>query len=60
MRSAIAGRLQASKQQAPPHFRLTADLELDALLALRKEINLTVPAVKLSVNDFIVKLAPLH
>ncbi|MDT9663559.1 2-oxo acid dehydrogenase subunit E2 [Rhodococcus qingshengii] len=54
MRSAIAGRLQASKQQAP-HFRLTADLELDALLALRKEINSTVPAVKLSVNDFIVK-----
>lgn len=54
MRSAIAGRLQASKQQAP-HFRLSADLEFDALLALRKEINSTVPAVKLSVNDFIVK-----
>ncbi|MGC0362574.1 pyruvate dehydrogenase E2 component (dihydrolipoamide acetyltransferase) [Rhodococcus sp. 27YEA15] len=54
MRSAIAGRLQASKQQAP-HFRLSTDLELDALLTLRKEINDSVAAVKLSVNDFIVK-----
>ncbi|MEV5536201.1 2-oxo acid dehydrogenase subunit E2 [Saccharopolyspora shandongensis] len=54
MRRAIGRRLQASKQNAP-HFRLTADLEIDALLALRKQINATVPAVKLSLNDFIVK-----
>ncbi|MFI0464577.1 2-oxo acid dehydrogenase subunit E2 [Saccharopolyspora sp. 5N102] len=54
MRKAIGRRLQASKQNSP-HFRLTADLEIDALLALRKQINATVPAVKLSVNDFIVK-----
>ncbi|MEB3366526.1 2-oxo acid dehydrogenase subunit E2 [Saccharopolyspora mangrovi] len=54
MRKAIGKRLQASKRDAP-HFRLTADLEIDALLALRKQINAMVPSVKLSVNDFIVK-----
>ncbi|AHD21446.1 diaminohydroxyphosphoribosylaminopyrimidine deaminase [Rhodococcus pyridinivorans SB3094] len=54
MRKAIGQRLQQSKRNAP-HFRLTTDLQIDDLLALRKEINATVPAVKLSVNDFIVK-----
>ncbi|MFE5706636.1 2-oxo acid dehydrogenase subunit E2 [Rhodococcus koreensis] len=54
MRKAIGQRLQESKRNAP-HFRLTADLEIDNLLALRTEINATVPAVKLSVNDFVVK-----
>ncbi|MBH1930718.1 2-oxo acid dehydrogenase subunit E2 [Serratia rubidaea] len=54
MRRAIASRLQASKQQAP-HFRLTADLDLERLLALRKEINLGAPGVKVSVNDLLVK-----
>ena len=54
MRKAIASRLQESKRNAP-HFRLTVDLEIDELLALRKQINATVPKVKLSVNDFIVK-----
>ncbi|MEN0133534.1 MAG: 2-oxo acid dehydrogenase subunit E2 [Rhodococcus sp. (in: high G+C Gram-positive bacteria)] len=54
MRKAIGQRLQESKRNAP-HFRITADLQIDNLLTLRKEINATVPAVKLSVNDFIVK-----
>ena len=54
MRKAIGQRLQESKRNAP-HFRLTADLQIDNLLALRTQINATVPAVKLSVNDFIVK-----
>lgn len=54
MRRTIASRLQESKRNAP-HFRLTVELELDALLAFRSQINATVPAVKLSVNDFIVK-----
>ncbi|MER5390059.1 2-oxo acid dehydrogenase subunit E2 [Saccharopolyspora sp. NPDC002686] len=54
MRRAIAQRLQAAKRNAP-HFRVSVDLEIDALLALREQINATVPAVKLSVNDFIVK-----
>lgn len=54
MRKAIAARLQISKQHAP-HFRLTVDLDLDRLLALRKEINGDVPGVKISVNDMLVK-----
>jgi len=54
MRKAIAARLQASKREAP-HFRLHADLDLERLLALRAEINASVPAVKLSVNDLLIK-----
>jgi pyruvate dehydrogenase E2 component (dihydrolipoamide acetyltransferase) len=47
-----------SKQNSP-HFRLTADLDLERLLALRKEINSAVPAVKISVNDLLVKACAL-
>jgi len=54
MRRAIAGRLQASKRNAP-HFRVTTTLDMTALLALRAEINATVPGVKVSVNDLLVK-----
>ncbi|MEY8709885.1 2-oxo acid dehydrogenase subunit E2 [Mangrovibacter phragmitis] len=58
MRRAIASRLQMSKQHSP-HFRLTADLDLERLLALRKEINSEVPGVKISVNDLLVKACGL-
>lgn len=54
MRKAIGHRLQESKRNSP-HFRLSVDLEIDDLLALREQVNATVPAVKLSVNDFVVK-----
>lgn len=54
MRRTIAGRLQASKQTAP-HFRLVADCEVDGLLELRRQINEANPAVKISLNDFVVK-----
>ncbi|WP_435582968.1 2-oxo acid dehydrogenase subunit E2 [Amycolatopsis thermoflava] len=54
MRKEIGRRLQASKQTAP-HFRVSVDLEIDELLALRERINATVPKVKLSVNDFLIK-----
>ncbi|MEB0206065.1 2-oxo acid dehydrogenase subunit E2 [Pseudomonas sp. CCC3.1] len=58
MRKAIAARLQASKRTAP-HFRLQADLDLEALLALRSEINASAPAIKLSVNDLLIKACAL-
>ena len=58
MRKAIAARLQESKRTAP-HFRLQADLDLEALLALRSEINASAPAVKLSVNDLLIKAVGL-
>ncbi|MCR9134631.1 MAG: pyruvate dehydrogenase complex dihydrolipoamide acetyltransferase [Alphaproteobacteria bacterium] len=64
MRKIIASRLVESKQTVP-HFYLTVDCELDALLALRKQINESAPtrddkpAFKLSVNDFVIKAMAL-
>ncbi|MGS1105155.1 pyruvate dehydrogenase complex dihydrolipoamide acetyltransferase [Achromobacter anxifer] len=55
MRRAIARRLTESKQHVP-HFYLTVDCRMDALLALRAQAN-QGGAVKLSVNDFIVRAA---
>ena len=55
VRKVIARRLTESKQQIP-HFYLTVDCELDALLKLRKELNERPGATyKLSVNDLIIK-----
>jgi pyruvate dehydrogenase E2 component (dihydrolipoamide acetyltransferase) len=55
MRKAIARRLTESKSTVP-HFYLSTECRVDALLALRKEINETVP-VKVSLNDLVVKAA---
>lgn len=57
MRRAIARRLTESKQHVP-HFYLTLDCRMDALLALRAQAN-QGGTVKLSVNDFIVRAAAL-
>ncbi|OTG92496.1 diaminohydroxyphosphoribosylaminopyrimidine deaminase [Acinetobacter sp. ANC 4654] len=56
MRRAIAARLQSAKRNAP-HFRLIADLNVDAIQALRSQINAIVPQVKLSINDMLIKAA---
>ena len=56
MRKAIASRLQAAKRNAP-HFRLTIDLNVEAVQALRQQINSSVPQVKLSINDMLIKAA---
>ncbi|WP_375038485.1 2-oxo acid dehydrogenase subunit E2 [Acinetobacter sp. RW6] len=56
MRKAIASRLQAAKRNAP-HFRLVVDLNVEALQNLRKQINESVPHVKLSINDMLIKAA---
>lgn len=56
MRKAIAARLQAAKRNAP-HFRLTIDLNVESVQALRQQINSTVPHVKLSINDMLIKAA---
>ena len=60
MRKTIAARLTEAKQTIP-HFYLRRDIQLDALLALRGELNsqLATRDVKLSVNDFIIKAAAL-
>jgi len=56
MRKTIARRLSESKQQVP-HIYLTVDINLDALLKLRTELNkgLESRGVKLSVNDMLIK-----
>jgi len=55
MRKIIARRLTESKQTVP-HFYLTLDCEIDALLALRKQLNDQADgAYKLSVNDLVIK-----
>ena len=56
MRKTIARRLSESKQQVP-HIYLTVDINLDALLKLRTELNkgLESRGVKLSVNDMLAK-----
>jgi pyruvate dehydrogenase E2 component (dihydrolipoamide acetyltransferase) len=61
MRKVVAARLTESKQTVP-HFYLTLDCKIDALLAAREQINASAPkskdgkpAFKLSVNDFVMK-----
>jgi pyruvate dehydrogenase E2 component (dihydrolipoamide acetyltransferase) len=56
MRKTIARRLTESKQTVP-HFYLTVDCNLDALLKLRGDLNkgLEARGIKLSVNDLLVK-----
>ena len=58
MRKVIARRLTESKQFAP-HFYLTVDCEIDALLAIRKQLNEKLADTKISVNDMVVKVAAL-
>jgi pyruvate dehydrogenase E2 component (dihydrolipoamide acetyltransferase) len=65
MRRTIARRLTKSVQ-AIPHIYLTADADIDRLLALRAEANAAAPTDKdgapvfrLSVNDFVVKALAL-
>jgi pyruvate dehydrogenase E2 component (dihydrolipoamide acetyltransferase) len=55
MRRTIARRLVEAKQTVP-HFYLTADVDISRLLTLREEAN---SAVKLSINDFIIKALAL-
>src|SRR5437764_12935815 len=56
IRKTIARRLTESKQQVP-HIYLTVDIQLDALLKLRADLNkgLESRGVKLSVNDLMIK-----
>jgi pyruvate dehydrogenase E2 component (dihydrolipoamide acetyltransferase) len=57
VRKVIAKRLTESKQTVP-HFYLTIDCELDALLDLRRSVNEQLGA-KISVNDCIIRATAL-
>jgi pyruvate dehydrogenase E2 component (dihydrolipoamide acetyltransferase) len=56
IRKVIARRMLESKQTVP-HFYLTVDLEIDALLAARQAINAVAEkrGSKVSVNDMMIK-----
>jgi pyruvate dehydrogenase E2 component (dihydrolipoamide acetyltransferase) len=62
VRKTIARRLTEAKQTIP-HFYLSIDCEIDALLKVRKELNARAEAqggsYKLSVNDFVVRASAL-
>jgi pyruvate dehydrogenase E2 component (dihydrolipoamide acetyltransferase) len=59
LRSAIARRMTESKTGVP-HFYVTVDVDMEAVLDLREQLNAMLgDASKLSVNDFIVKAAAL-
>ena len=62
MRKTIAKRLTESKQTVP-HFYLTAEVEMDELFKVRKELNDRAEKqggdYKLSVNDFIIRACAL-
>ncbi|MBN8543292.1 MAG: pyruvate dehydrogenase complex dihydrolipoamide acetyltransferase [Alphaproteobacteria bacterium] len=66
MRKVIAKRLQESKQTVP-HFYLTVEVEIDALLEARQQLNDHAtaqskdgkPAYKLSVNDMVIRASAL-
>jgi pyruvate dehydrogenase E2 component (dihydrolipoamide acetyltransferase) len=61
MRKTIATRLVQAKSTIP-HFYLTADIDIDNLIAMREQANAAAPkgadgkpAYKLSLNDFVIK-----
>lgn len=63
VRKIIAQRMTESKREAP-HFYLTVDCHIDALLEARKELNSCSPAegpdaYKISVNDFVIRAVAL-
>ncbi len=59
LRAAIGRRMKEAKQQVP-HFYVTNEYDMAALLDLRKQVNLLLPEdEKTSVNDYIVKAAAL-
>jgi pyruvate dehydrogenase E2 component (dihydrolipoamide acetyltransferase) len=56
MQRVIAERMTQAKQQIP-HFYATVEVEMDELMALRRQLNeeLAEEGIKLSVNDFAMK-----
>jgi pyruvate dehydrogenase E2 component (dihydrolipoamide acetyltransferase) len=54
MRRAIAARMSESKRTIP-HFRLVSDIQIDELVARRKELLQRRPDRELSLNDLLIK-----
>jgi len=59
LRAAIGRRMAEAKQQVP-HFYVTHEYDMAAVMELRKQVNALLPEnEKISVNDFILKAAAL-
>jgi pyruvate dehydrogenase E2 component (dihydrolipoamide acetyltransferase) len=59
MRQAIATRMSEAKH-GTPHIYMTSEIDMEAALALRQQINESGAApVKISVNDLVIKAAAL-
>ncbi|MEP7290417.1 MAG: dihydrolipoamide acetyltransferase family protein [Chloroflexota bacterium] len=59
IRTRIANRMIDSKQQVP-HFYVTTEIDVEAMLALRKQLNAGLDEErKITVNDLIVKATAL-
>ena len=56
MRRTIARRLVTSLGPVP-HFFLTTEIEMDKAAEIRRQINEIDPEIKVSINDFIIKVA---
>lgn len=54
MRKRIGQRMSESVNTAP-HFRLSIDVNIDRLLALRKSINTDDPDIRISINDLLIR-----
>jgi pyruvate dehydrogenase E2 component (dihydrolipoamide acetyltransferase) len=56
MRATIARRLSASLGPIP-HIFLTAEVEMDRTVEMRRQLNELDPENKVSINDFVIKVA---
>lgn len=54
LRKIIAARMSEAKQTIP-HYRISMDIEMDALLARRRQLNQEASGPKISVNDLLIK-----
>lgn len=54
IRKVIAARMTEAKRTIP-HFRLVADMEVDALIDLRRELRRRNPDIDVSLNDLLIK-----
>lgn len=56
MRRTIARRLVSSIGPVP-HFFLTIEIEMDAVVEMRRQLNAINEELRISINDFIIKVA---
>lgn len=54
LRQIIAARMVEAKQTIP-HYRVSMDIRMDAVIAQRKQLNADNPETKVSLNDYVIK-----